>query len=36
MTAAQTLVDDFHAADHDPSDVIGHAQDLRTIIRPYV
>jgi hypothetical protein len=36
VTAAQTLVDDFHAAEHDPSDVIGHAQDLRTIVRPYV
>ena len=36
VTAAQTLVDDFHSADHDPSDVIGHAQDLRTIVRPYV
>jgi hypothetical protein len=36
VTAAQTLVEDFHAADHDPSDVIGHAQELRTIVRPYV
>ncbi len=36
VTAAQTLVDDFHAAEHDPSEVIGHAQDLRTIVRPYV
>ena len=35
-TATQTLVDDFHAAEHDPSEVIGHAQDLRTIVRPYV
>ena len=29
-------VADFHAADHDPSEVIGHAQELRTIVRPYV
>ena len=36
VTATQTLVDDFHAAEHDPSEVIGHAQDLRTIVRPYV
>jgi hypothetical protein len=36
VTAAHTLVDDFHAADHDPSDVIGHAQELRTIVRPFV
>ena len=36
VTAAQTLIDDFHAVDHDPSDVIGHAQDLRTIVRPFV
>ncbi|HEX4980184.1 MAG TPA: hypothetical protein VFV63_00715 [Ilumatobacteraceae bacterium] len=36
VAAAQTLIDDFHAADHDPSDVIGHAQELRTIVRPFV
>ena len=36
VTAAQTIVDDFHSADHDPSDVIGHAQELRTIVRPFV
>jgi hypothetical protein len=36
VDAAQALVADFHAHDHDPSDVIGHAQALRTIVRPYV
>ncbi|MGH9134890.1 MAG: hypothetical protein ACRDZZ_13205 [Ilumatobacteraceae bacterium] len=36
VAAATALVDDFHADDHDPSDVIGHAQEVRTIIRPYV
>lgn len=36
VTATQTLVADFHAAEHDPSEVIGHAQELRTIVRPYV
>ena len=36
VTAAQTLVAEFHAPDHDPSGVIGQAQELRTIVRPYV
>lgn len=36
VEAAGALEADFSADDHDPSDVIGHAQELRAIVRPFV
>jgi hypothetical protein len=36
VESAGALVADFEADEHDPSEVIGHAQDLRTITRPFV
>ncbi|HEY3484164.1 MAG TPA: hypothetical protein VGK49_02215, partial [Ilumatobacteraceae bacterium] len=36
VAAAQTLAGDFSADSFEPSDVIGHAQELRTATRPYV
>jgi hypothetical protein len=36
VRAAQDLHADFAADEHDPSDVIGHAQDLRSLTRPFV
>jgi hypothetical protein len=34
--AAQALNADFEADEHDPSEVIGHAQELRSVTRPFV
>jgi hypothetical protein len=36
VKAAATLHDDFAGDDFDPSDVIGHGQDLRAVVRPFV
>lgn len=36
VEAAGALVEDFGQDSHDPSEVIGHAQDLRSITRPFV
>ncbi len=34
--AAESVIEVFHIDDYDPSDVIGAAQELRTMCRPYV
>ena len=36
VAAAEVLHGDFESGVHDPSDVIGHAQELRTVARPFV